>query len=1193
MKGVLRLSFLSLMLLILFPQALPFQEEEQTADVLVLKKDQEKYFLGTYLEILRDSSGELTIDDVTSTAYQSQFFTSQVATPNFGYQTVPYWVRFRVQNQTGSGGDWVLVLGFRNMHYMDLYVPDSNNETYSVIESGVLRGQQNPNVSFDKLSFDLEIPPGIEQTFYIRFQNEATMTLPLILMSPEAFARVVMVDELVTGTFYSTLMIMVIYNLILYALIKEKVYLYLVLFSLSAIVFFLFYHATIFRIFPETPPGLSPIILPIVLGFFIMTLIKFVDSYLELKNNHPKIHKIATFATFFSLLTSLVSIFIQYHLIITVQLIIVLIVFPAILVLALYLAWHGYRTALLLLGSVFIFVIGALLSSSARFGLLPSNFFTEDLLRVGLIWMVASWSLALADRMNTLKIETEASKNQIIKNEERLAQYLDSLPVGVLVYDDEAQLQYINQQSQMILNQPSNEENASQITHNEKDMAINSAMSKNLTFEGHHPIEQIPVLQAIQQGTPEYMDHIEIKIGKMIIPVEVWSNPMVDDSGEFNGTVVAFRSIQEKLNQEEQLRQSEEIRHKILEGSRIGTWMNNLVTGEVFWDSRSREIFGVKPNDPASLELGFNLIHADDRERALEAYENVTSPTSNGSYEEEKRIVRPDGQVRWVSTRGNVIYEEQSGSRCATRMVGIVIDVTQQKEAEKELEASKVQYQHLIETMNEGLVIVDGNLILTYVNPRLCKMLGYNLDEIIGSHVNLFVDETNFKIIATQFAKRKMGLEQSYTVTLLRKDGTELHSLITPAVVYDENGEFQHSIGVISDISEQIEIHKLLDMRMQQRTREILSLMKVSRIVVSSLTLKDQLRIILEELKGLVQYDGASVLICEENELITDTFEQKITKKITKKLMQPFMQKDGFDPQFWHGEILILPNIRMPSQQKHEFVRLTESLFRSVPIKMVAWIGIPIKSRNTMIGVLSAFAAQEDFFNPEIRELMQAFANQIAIIFENNRLFTQAQLVATATERDRLGRELHDSVTQSLYSVRLYAEAVRSAIQANKLQTAEKNLEQLTNIAKDGMSNLRLLIFELRPPVLEELGLVDALKKRLEMVENRAGIQTDFSISGDPDLSPDIETQLYWVVYEALSNVLKHAKAKHVSLHFEFSDGRSTVILQDDGIGFDTSKIDLTQSSGLRNVTDRIKTAGGEIQVISEPGEGTTLRIRI
>jgi signal transduction histidine kinase len=111
------------------------------------------------------------------------------------------------------------------------------------------------------------------------------------------------------------------------------------------------------------------------------------------------------------------------------------------------------------------------------------------------------------------------------------------------------------------------------------------------------------------------------------------------------------------------------------------------------------------------------------------------------------------------------------------------------------------------------------------------------------------------------------------------------------------------------------------------------------------------------------------------------------------------------------------------------------------------------------------------------------------------------------------------------------------------------------------------------------------------MVETRAGIQAEFKVEGELELSPDIEVQLYWVVYEALSNVLKHAKAKHVFLDFRFLDGRLIVVVQDDGVGFDLEKYNVSQSSGLKNIIDRIEGLGGSIKIDSRPGEGTSVKI--
>jgi signal transduction histidine kinase len=168
---------------------------------------------------------------------------------------------------------------------------------------------------------------------------------------------------------------------------------------------------------------------------------------------------------------------------------------------------------------------------------------------------------------------------------------------------------------------------------------------------------------------------------------------------------------------------------------------------------------------------------------------------------------------------------------------------------------------------------------------------------------------------------------------------------------------------------------------------------------------------------------------------------------------------------------------------------------------------------------------------------------------------------------------------------------VRRALKAGQLPLIEKNLDQLISIARAGMSNLRLLVFELQPPVLEELGLLGALHKRLKMVENRSGIHSEFKVNGKPELPSSIETQLYWIVYEALSNVLKHAEAKNVSLNFDFLGDTTTVTLQDDGVGLDPSTQYQSNGSGLKNIVNRVESFGGKCSIDARPEQGTVLRI--
>jgi PAS domain S-box-containing protein len=335
--------------------------------------------------------------------------------------------------------------------------------------------------------------------------------------------------------------------------------------------------------------------------------------------------------------------------------------------------------------------------------------------------LVVFWSLALADRMNTLKKESETSRVQIMQNERRIVQYMDSLPIGVLVYDGDANLRYINRQSKMILHLPGIETPSVHILHRQNEETSDPATLSNPDADYPHPIEQLTIRHVTQQRVSAHSDHVDINLGDTSIPVEIWSNPLVDDSGENGGTVVAFQNIQERLHQQELLRKSEQLRQTILEGANLGTFSTDLVSGEVIWDSRTREIFGVDADTPATLELGFGLIYPADRNRAQESYERAIDIGSDGIYEEEKRIIRPDGEVRWISTRGTVTFGQNAGFRQALNLVGIIIDVTAQKQAEKELEESRIHYQNLVETMNEGLSIVDENLILTYVNPRLSE----------------------------------------------------------------------------------------------------------------------------------------------------------------------------------------------------------------------------------------------------------------------------------------------------------------------------------------------------------------------------------------------------------------------------------------------------------------------------------------
>ena len=208
---------------------------------------------------------------------------------------------------------------------------------------------------------------------------------------------------------------------------------------------------------------------------------------------------------------------------------------------------------------------------------------------------------------------------------------------------------------------------------------------------------------------------------------------------------------------------------------------------------------------------------------------------------------------------------------------------------------------------------------------------------------------------------------------------------------------------------------------------------------------------------------------------------------------------------------------------------------------------------------------------------------------------------AVVAERNRLARELHDSVTQSLYGVTLYADAAARLLDTGQVRTATDNLRKLRRTAKEALGEMRLLIFELRPPILEQEGLVAALETRLEAVERRAGLETQLNVERCPEcaeggegrLPPDVEEALYRIALEALNNALKHAQARSVTISLRLEPRTAVLEIADDGVGFDLAAAQEGGGLGLRGMAERAEQLGGRLTVNSEPGMGTTVQVQV
>jgi len=205
----------------------------------------------------------------------------------------------------------------------------------------------------------------------------------------------------------------------------------------------------------------------------------------------------------------------------------------------------------------------------------------------------------------------------------------------------------------------------------------------------------------------------------------------------------------------------------------------------------------------------------------------------------------------------------------------------------------------------------------------------------------------------------------------------------------------------------------------------------------------------------------------------------------------------------------------------------------------------------------------------------------------------QAEELAVLQERNRLARELHDSVTQSLYSLTLFSHAARRMAEDVGNDRLERQIGQIGGTAVKALKEMRLLVYELQPPELEKEGLIRALRQRLEAVEGRSGVEARLVVDELGRLPPSVEQEIYRITNEALNNALKHAAAKSVTVYLRQLDDRVELEVVDDGIGFEFEVARDHGGMGLESIRQRAKQMNGEVTIRSAPGKGTSVKVAI
>ena len=487
----------------------------------------------------------------------------------------------------------------------------------------------------------------------------------------------------------------------------------------------------------------------------------------------------------------------------------------------------------------------------------------------------------------------------------------------------------------------------------------------------------------------------------------------------------------------------------------------------------------------------------------------------------------------------------------------------------------------IVENVNVWLNVLDTKLNIVMWNKVAEEISGYSREEVVG-HSKIWdwlypnEEYCNAIIAKTTTLIEKDETLEYFETRILCKNGEAKTISWNSRSLLDEKGTVYGVITFGYDITGRKQAEEAL----QKAHNEMSALYNVASVASASLDLDTILERSLDCVLATMKSDKGAVHLLDEAEKTLHLAAQQGIPPDVIAQIDPVTPGSGLVGWvFDHGKPLMTPNIAIDPRAPQAV--LTNGLH--------TYVGVPMRAKGKVLGVFSVFGEDGHQFRVEEMTLLASIADQVGVAVEHARLYQQAEQLAVLEERERLARDLHDSVTQSLYSLTLFAEAGRRLVRTGDLERAESYLARLADTAQDALKEMRLLVYELRPPSLEREGLVGAIQQRLGAVERRTGVKAHLLIDDMIELPASVEEGLYHIAQEALNNALKHAAATSVTVRIRVVDEQVELEVVDNGIGFDPDTAGNGGGMGLVNMRERAVKLGGTLRTVSAPGQGTTI----
>ncbi len=655
----------------------------------------------------------------------------------------------------------------------------------------------------------------------------------------------------------------------------------------------------------------------------------------------------------------------------------------------------------------------------------------------------------------------------------------------------------------------------------------------------------------------------------------VWDNYRLiyDDQGQPVRQLGSTISIDETKRLAESLAQSEErfrLASEALKGV-IYDW--DATTDTAYRSPGVYEMLGYQLSEVSQSRRWWqNQIHPDDSERVQQAIqESIANHAPIHSV--EYRVRHKEGHYFWVWDNSRIIYDDQGK---VTRLIGNTVSIDKQMRLADALSQTEERFRLAFENATDAMAISDRAGTVVEANQAYLQLYGYSVEEVIGKNFAIIYPEAERENSIKRYQQVFESTEDlpTYDSVVRRKDGTE--RIVEARVGFVEpNGHRLYMLSVVRDLTERRRTERELYTRYQltNSLAEATTIEEVGQVTVDYLT----------------NYLGAHV-----GNIYTyhaDTNTVRLLYGNTTAYTDRFANWQEFPAD---------DNLPLTDVVKHNqslWFSSSDEWFAAYPAMkqfsshdLGATIHLPLVAASEVFGAISLLFLENHSFTDSDKVYIASLVFQCAQAIERARLAENAKELAVIQERHRLARELHDNVSQLLFSSSVISEIMPRLLR-NQPEKALSQAEQLNLMVRGAMAEMRSLLWELRPESIIQTQLSNLLTQHSYAIRARQEVEISVTVRADQEyrLPPDAQVSFYRIAQESVHNVIKHGQATEISILLRQTDRYTALIVMDNGRGFDTSAIN--EGFGLRNMRERAASIGAQFSIKSRIGKGTRLRL--